>query len=258
MIFNMNGGGHGGAALNFKVVGGTSAPSNPAENTIWVNTDIPIINWFFGRDDTDVSPDDTFAEGTVWITTSTRSKVEFNALKKNGICVCPVRAWQLVNWEWVEKEAKTYQGGAWVEWIPDGALFWHGDQCTDVTGGWGINKSATSSKAAPTCVFESDRIHLTNSGFASSGILSTVQKIDLTNAKVLSVDVTKLGSCEPILYVGDSRTDWSNNRLASVTCSATGIIGLDVSSVTGSHYVGFYIYADASALDFSVNEVYME
>lgn len=45
MIFNMSGG--GGAALNFKVMGGTSAPSNPKENTIWVNTNNLITGWQF-------------------------------------------------------------------------------------------------------------------------------------------------------------------------------------------------------------------
>ena len=30
----------GGASLNYKVVGGTSAPANPKENTIWVNTTV--------------------------------------------------------------------------------------------------------------------------------------------------------------------------------------------------------------------------
>lgn len=38
----------GGAPLNFKVVGGTSQPSNPKENTIWVNTDKEITGWHFG------------------------------------------------------------------------------------------------------------------------------------------------------------------------------------------------------------------
>ena len=52
MIFNMSGGGGiagsgSGAGLNFKVVGGTTQPSNPSENTIWVNTDKEIAGWIF-------------------------------------------------------------------------------------------------------------------------------------------------------------------------------------------------------------------
>ena len=48
MIFNMSGGGAGGGtSLNFKVVGGTSAPENPKENTIWVDTDTEITSYLF-------------------------------------------------------------------------------------------------------------------------------------------------------------------------------------------------------------------
>ena len=39
--------GAGGARLNFRVVGGTTAPDNPNENTIWVNTDVKITGWYF-------------------------------------------------------------------------------------------------------------------------------------------------------------------------------------------------------------------
>ena len=44
MIVNASG---GGAGLNFKVVGGTTQPSNPKENTIWVETDTKIAGWNF-------------------------------------------------------------------------------------------------------------------------------------------------------------------------------------------------------------------
>lgn len=40
----------GGTSLNFKIVGGTTEPSNPTENMIWVNTDTPITNWIFSAD----------------------------------------------------------------------------------------------------------------------------------------------------------------------------------------------------------------
>lgn len=41
----------GGAALNFKVVGGVTAPLNPAENTVWVNTADEITGWVFAGKD---------------------------------------------------------------------------------------------------------------------------------------------------------------------------------------------------------------
>lgn len=43
MIFVLSGGG----GLNLKAVSGTSAPTNPKENTVWVNTDIDIHSYAF-------------------------------------------------------------------------------------------------------------------------------------------------------------------------------------------------------------------
>lgn len=51
MIFNLSGGGN---PLNFKVVGGTSAPANPAENIIWVNTGTAITGWHFDAEEPNV------------------------------------------------------------------------------------------------------------------------------------------------------------------------------------------------------------
>lgn len=47
-------GGGGSNSLNFKVVGGTTAPVNPKENTIWVNTDVKITSWHFGAEEPNV------------------------------------------------------------------------------------------------------------------------------------------------------------------------------------------------------------
>lgn len=46
----LEGFGGGSNPLNFKVVGGASAPASPKENTIWVNTDLTITGWVFSDD----------------------------------------------------------------------------------------------------------------------------------------------------------------------------------------------------------------
>lgn len=46
-----NGGSSGNGDLNFQIVGGTTAPSDPKENDIWVNTDRDIPEWVFSSDD---------------------------------------------------------------------------------------------------------------------------------------------------------------------------------------------------------------
>ena len=44
----------GGAGLNFKVVGGTTQPASPKENTIWVNTNVTIHDYIFSTDEPSV------------------------------------------------------------------------------------------------------------------------------------------------------------------------------------------------------------
>lgn len=103
--------GGGGGDLNFKVIGGTSAPTAPAENTIWVNTAVSITGWVFSA----TAPTNP-AAGMVWFATGNSSSVAFNAVKKNGIWVYPAGCQQYVSGAWVTKTAKTYQSGAWKDW----------------------------------------------------------------------------------------------------------------------------------------------
>ena len=111
MIGITNIGGGGGSSLNFKVVGGTSAPTSPSENTIWVNTSNDITGWAFST----TTP--AASEGLVWFATGSSSSVAFNAIKKNGLWVYPGGCQQYISGVWVAKTAKTYQSGSWKDWM---------------------------------------------------------------------------------------------------------------------------------------------
>lgn len=111
MIGRTNTGGGGG--LNFQVIGGTTAPSNPKENMIWVNTSTKITSYIFS------ATQPTGSAGMVWISTGTYSTVEFNALKKNGIQVYPISAKQYVGGVWAPRNAEIYHAG---EWLPLSAI----------------------------------------------------------------------------------------------------------------------------------------
>lgn len=68
MIFNMTGGGGvAGAGLNFKVVGGTTQPTSPSENTIWVNTSTAITSWSFGANEPNVCQVTVPDAGDPWV-----------------------------------------------------------------------------------------------------------------------------------------------------------------------------------------------
>jgi hypothetical protein len=62
------------------VVGGSTAPSSPKTNTIWVKTDKSISKWVF-----DASQPTSPSSQMVWFVTGKVSKYAFNALKTNGI-----------------------------------------------------------------------------------------------------------------------------------------------------------------------------
>lgn len=97
-------------ALNFKVVGGTTQPENPKENTVWVNTDTAISGWVFSPEEP-AEP----AEGLVWIGLGTASPAPFNALKKGGLYCFPASCRQYAGGAWVNAEAYVYTDGAWVQ-----------------------------------------------------------------------------------------------------------------------------------------------
>lgn len=110
IVVPLEGFGGGGTGLNFKVVGGTSQPTNPRENTIWVNTNTSITSYVFSV----TQP--TGSSGMVWFQIGTSSSVPFNALKKNTLRVYPMSCKQYVSGSWVAKTAKTYLSSTWTDW----------------------------------------------------------------------------------------------------------------------------------------------
>lgn len=115
--------GAGASRLNFKVVIGEEQPASPGVNTLWVNTEEPSDGWVISA----TAPEEP-TEGMVWITEGT-SGLEFNALKKNGLWVCPTAALQYLEGEWVLKEGWLWDGESWQQFgalkeylIRDGAV----------------------------------------------------------------------------------------------------------------------------------------
>ena len=109
------------SSLNFSVVGGTTTPSNPVENTIWVKTDTEVTSWALSP----VQPQSP-SNGAVWIKTGSSGEHSFNALKKNEIKVYPQGAKQYVASKWVDIEYLCYQNGKWIEGVSTAFVFQNG------------------------------------------------------------------------------------------------------------------------------------
>ena len=243
-------GSSGGAALNFKIVGGTEQPENPSENTIWVNTSVDITGWIFCAEEP--SPADP---GMVWISVGTVSPVAFNALKKNGIRVYPISAKQYIGGAWVEVTCKSWQGSAWVEWIPAGALYWQGNECADVSGGWQARgwarKSSSSNAVAPTLTLADDCMEITpGSGTYACGVVEVCADQDLTDVNQLTIDYEAVVKYNILYLAVISRTETytddavARTQLHSITTETTvtrTTATLDVSGVSGSYDVAIVV-----------------
>ena len=209
------GGGGGVGGLNFQVIGGTTAPSNPKENTIWVDTDVEITGWDFSAAEP-ANP----AEGMVWFSVGTASTVAFNALKKNSVMVYPLSAKQYVSGAWVDKTAKSYQNGVWVEWLNELVL-------VDTDGvRAGYNKSGSTNT---TVTVNSNNIVVEYAGGSGSTAKCSWADIDVTEYSVMKFTITGSGSTIKF-YVGSA---------ASTTVKTSGTYELDISQVSGNQEIGF-------------------
>ena len=226
MLGRTNTGGGGSGGLNFQVIGGTTAPSNPKENMIWVNTSTKITSYIFS------ATQPTGSAGMVWISTGTSSTVKFNALKKNGILVYPISAKQYVSGAWVDKTVKSYQGGKWVKWINGILIYENGIQYKPLE------------RVSGTATFDTTYITLSVNG--SSSRVATVDKIDLTNFKTVTVDYSNKTSVAEIAIkiMSDRDNVITRQNLRNTT---SGNLSCDISSVTGDCYVEIQLYNENSA-----------
>ena len=239
-----------GIKLNFEVVGGTTEPTNPKENMIWVNTSNKITGWYFSY-----KQPENMVEGEVWFVTGTSSDIAFNALKKNDIYVYPLKATQYVSGAWVEKTAKIYQNGEWVELIPELYLY-----------DMGTVSDAAGSLKSMMVKYHSDEVKhngvltigdstVTFSPAYGSGALAYFKnKIDLTNYKTLYFNGSVVGSGYFGFGVWASLPTGRAETEALALYDHSGamsdrICTLDISSCTGECYVGIVAqgYGEASS-----------
>ena len=255
------GGGSGG--LNFTVVGGTTAPSNPKENMIWVNTSTAITDWVFS------ATQPTAASGRVWIFTGTSSTVEFNALKKNGIQVYPIRAKQYIGGAWVNVTAMSYQDGKWSEWTT--YLYNKGETAYNFTvKGMKSESSAAALGVAPTITKNSDNVYIKiekgSNANGSAGIAYISEKADLTNASTLCVEgdfYQDYNKEFPMFCVWSSIGTYSNENIkasksivSALETEETKLIQLDVSNLTGSYNIGIRMLSTESNSYARIRQIY--
>lgn len=108
MIGRTNAGGSGGG-LNLKVVGSTTQPANPRENTIWINTTTAITGYVLSP-----TQPETGTEGLVWLKTA-YTGVEINVGRKNAVLLHLAMSQVYSGGGWATVEGYVYKSSAWVQ-----------------------------------------------------------------------------------------------------------------------------------------------
>lgn len=237
----------GGGALNFRVVGGTTAPANPGSNTIWVNTDITVTGYTFSNTEPQ-SP----TRGLVWITTGTASPAAFSATNRNPVMLYPVSAKVYNGSAWTNVTAQSYVNGAWVPWIRD--LYNAGNECTEATGGWskagggasasGWNtngiitegaSSVTLSTAYPSAISYAPQNAIDLSAYSS--VIVTVSAYQGNDAAMVCICSVRGQDWNPTPTQGGSISGYPASTVAYARLNQIGETTVDVSALSGSYYV---------------------
>lgn len=212
-----------GMELNFEVVGGTTEPTNPKENTIWVNTDTEITGWYFSA-----TQPEKLEEGELWFAIGDSSDVAFNALKENTIQVYPKSVKQWVSGELKEVTAKTYQNGTWVDFDStdwDAYIVAKGKTKKTTGGSTGVTRKDTDEAV---CFVGKEGANW-----------AWFEDVDLTNWNTLKIEGAFSPSGETLLIVWPNSVtpNFDVNGVAKTNLSANGAT-LSVSALSGVHKVG--------------------
>ena len=235
----------GGAGLNLKVVGGTSAPSSPKENTIWVNTSTAINGYAFSATEPE-NPVDSM----VWISVGADSTAPMNIDKKNTVMLYPVGCKQYVGGAWTSKVAQTYLNGSWTSWL---FVLWNYGDNTTASGGWGGNNFHTGSTLydSGSATVNSDgtvTLATGNRTTACGESYTNLNPIDMTPFSTMAVHVTGAqdgwygpAACFGVTPVRTGNTQWTA-RKAGVTMGPSaaknqGIVTVDITAVNEPCYV---------------------
>lgn len=241
--------GNGGGGLRLRTFGGTSAPSNPRDNDIWIKTDIAIAAWELSDK---TFPSWEMPSGFVYIKGDFAGSYDYRETtglaldvpgNHDGIIYAGLtNCVQYDGSAWASKDAYVYHDG-WHQfsYTWNGELFDNGNQYTTITGGWTLSKFSVTDGAFDT--------GLTSQTSGNDVMACSVNKVDVTRFSTLHIScysnysnsggrgTARFGLCSTN---GLSNGDFAAYRDIDTGSSTITEYSVDVSSITGSYYVKFY------------------
>lgn len=218
-------GGAGGTDLNFTVVGGTTQPSNPKENTIWVNTDQEITGWVFSAEE----PTDP-VDGMVWIGTVADRTANFNVLKENEIWLSIECAYVYVADSWKKVEGYISIADAWIK-FSNIILYLYSKGTESVT--W--TNSSGGGTGTKTATKQTSDLYLyatyTSGSYSAYASFYTPNAVDITGFSRLNANVNISDAAQQASLV---IAETASNAAATTNDSGTHIATAGKFNTTGS------------------------
>ena len=221
--------GFGGGGGGLRVTVGLTAPVNPRENTVWVKSDKAGKKYVFAE----AAPEAPL-EGLIW----------FSATGDGIITQVNVYA----DGAWNRVDAYMYLSGTWVH-IASSIVYLYnkGDTCDAVSGGWEaaqwyINSGIPGSVPRLTEGASSLAVAWTN---YRTGLVQARTAVNLDKIRKISAVISGNTNYKSNLTVATSggAIGFPPNVKASKSLF-NGTVELDVSALSGNHFVGFRVEGD--------------
>lgn len=268
-----NGGNGEKDRLNFRVLGGMTAPENPQENYIWVQTDVAIS----GAELFPITPTWQKSEGWVYIQTvpaTGAARPNFNATKLTG-SANDIYLWlqlsgavQQISGTWVRLNGWIYHDDGWHQFSSTQYTIFNAGGATDYSGGWNAyaykSQSSGSTPKAPTfSVGATFNIDLYGQYEYNMGTVFSEAAIDLTKYSTLVIEVasTQTGGAYGGFSCGVCAAKQNNwTPAATATDVSAGTHTIDISALSGSYYLSLSLGGVAQGVTgkASITRIYLK
>lgn len=242
----------GGGGLNLKVVGGTTQPTNPRENTIWINTTTAITGYALSP-----TQPENGTEGLVWLKTADTG-VEINVGKKNPIVLYLSTAKLYTGGKWASVNGFVYVNSVWNQFAQEGLMIFNREEEEyDAIIAKLKNSSEEGQYLKKSDVNPYIRFYLWYGSKIERGYYC-IAPVDVTNFSVL--EVVGYSNTDKMTAFGLSTAAGTKLDAAKQTFTTDESVNkVDISNLTGEFYIGFSLKRvnDSTSAEIFVKSVYL-
>ncbi len=226
----------GGVALNYKIVASATEPTDPAEGTIWIESDTEVGKVQIGAEKPTTRANGTdLQDGDVFLQTGGSEYTEITISDGLGVSILSVSQWSSETESWLYVVGYVRKNETWQSLLY--AMYYGGVDYVLFGDDFSSDKSVTAVGSS--------------SGNSASSSYMSEQLVDLTNLSTLYFQYSGFRGSST-LTTTSARVTVKTDELTSAQTTTTGTsslsntISLDVSSATGLQLVGFSLVATTS------------